>query len=147
MAQTREQQRADHPLGAYAFRVTVDAQALSFARVSGLQREHHALTYQHGLSFLEGQTLARYHYAKFIDVTLERGTTAGASFLHAWLEERRARAMEISMVDAAGAPVLAWRIARAVPIKLTAPTLDASSHEVAIETLALKAAGITLVHL
>lgn len=147
MAQTPEQQRTSHPLGAYAFRVVVDAQTLSFAKVSGLHREHHTLVYQHGLSFLEGQGIARYHFDKFIDVTLERGTVVGGRFLRDWLEEKKLRAMEISLVDGAGKPVIAWRVARAVPVKLTAPTFDASSNEVAVEVLELKAAGITIVHL
>lgn len=146
MTLTREQQRPSYPLAAYNFRVTVDGTALSFAKVSGLQRVHHTLVYQHGLSFLEGQMLARYHYAKYIDVTLERGSTIGGKFIYEWLEDRKPRGMEVQLCDAAGAAVLIWRVARAVAVQVTAPTFDASTQEVAIESLQVKAAGITIVH-
>lgn len=147
MAQTRQEQRAKYPLAAYNFRVTVDAQEMSFARVSGLQREHQTLTYRHGLSFLEGEQIVKYRLDKFVSVTLERGTVLGARFLRAWLEEARPRVMEISLCDERGVPVIAWRIARALPVKLSAPAFDAKSSEVAIETLEIKAAGISIVHL
>lgn len=147
MAQTRREQRANHPLAAYNFVVTVDAQAMSFAKVSGLHREHQTLTYRHGLSFLEGEELAKYRIDKYVSVTLERGTTPGVRFLQQWLEERSKRTMEIDLCDEKGAPIVAWRIAKAFAVKLSAPTFDARTNEVAIETLEVKAAGITLVHL
>lgn len=147
MAQARQEQRAGYPLAAYNFRVTVDAQEMSFAKVSGLQREHQTLTYRDGLSFLDGEQIAKYRLDKFVSVTLERGTMIGFRFLHDWLEDRASRAMEISLCDERGAPVLAWRIARAIPVKLTAPTFDARNNEVAIEILEVKAAGISIVHL
>lgn len=135
------------PLAAYNFRVTVDAQAMSFAKVSGLHREHQTLTYRHGLSFREGEEIAKYRIDKYVPVTLERGSAAGAKFLYQWLEEQGRRAMEISLCDERGTPVLAWRIARAIAVKLTAPTFDAKANEIAIETLEIKAAGISVVHL
>jgi phage tail-like protein len=147
VAHSWQQQRADYPLAAYNFRVTIDAQTLSFARVSGLQRQHQTLTYRHGLSFLDGEQIAKYYLDKYVSVTLERGTTLGVRFLHEWLEERGKRAMEISLCDERGTPVLAWRIAKAVPVKLSAPTFDARTNEVAIESLEVKAAGISIVHL
>lgn len=147
MAHGKQEQRASYPLAAYNFRVTVDTQALSFARVSGLQRQHQTATYVHGLSFLEGEQIAKYYLEKYVPVTLERGTTAHARALVEWLEERRPRSMEISLCDEAGVPVVSWRIARAIAVKLSAPTFDARTNEVAIETLEVKAAGISIVHL
>jgi phage tail-like protein len=147
VAQTKAEQRAGYPLAAYNFRVTVDAQALSFAKVSGLHREHQTLTYRHGLSFLEGEYITKYRIDKYVSVTLERGTTLSMRFLQTWLEEQQKRQVEISLCDEAGTPVLAWRIARAIAVKLTAPTFDARTSEAAIDTLELKAAGISLVYL
>lgn len=147
MAQSKQEQRAAYPLAAYNFRVTVDTQALSFAKVSGLQRQHQTLVYQQGLSFLEGEQITKFYLDKYVSVTLERGTTLGARFLYKWLEERSQRAMDISLCDESGQPVLAWRIAKAIAVKLTAPSFDARSNEVAIETLEVKAAGISIVHI
>lgn len=147
MAQGKPEQRATYPLAAYNFRVTVDTLAMSFARVSGLQRQHQTVTYQHGLSFLEGEQIAKYYLEKYASITLERGTVAQARFLHDWLEEGGPRAMEIGLCDERGVPVLAWRVARAFAVKLSAPNFDARTNEVAIETLEVKAAGISIVHL
>ena len=52
---------------------------------------------------------------------------------------------DLSLLDEAGVPALAWRLAKAVPTKLEAPTFDAAANDVAIESLELKARGISLV--
>jgi len=51
--------------------------------------------------------------------------------------------MEVSLIDATGASVAIWRIAKAVPIKFSGPSLNAAGSEVAIETLEVMAIGIT----
>jgi phage tail-like protein len=146
VAQTKGEQRSTFPLAAYNFRVTVDGVAMRFSRVSGLQREHQTLTYRHGFSFLEGEQIAKYFIDKYVSVTLEQGTVIGSRFLHDWLEKKTKVAMEISLCDETGTPVIAWRIAKALPVKLTAPSFDAKSNEVAIDSLEIKAAGISIVH-
>jgi phage tail-like protein len=40
--------------------------------------------------------------------------------------------------------VISWKVVNAFPTKLTAPTFDAKSNDVAIETLELKADLITM---
>ncbi len=141
-----EQQRA-YPLPAYNFRVTVGGEAMSFRQVSGIEVEHDALTYRHGLSFIEGEEIVTFDFDAFRTVTLERGSAPGAEprALYDWLRRRDLRRLEISLCDEGGVPVLSWRIARAVPVKVSAPTFDAESNEVAIEKVELKARGITLV--
>jgi phage tail-like protein len=140
-------QRTSYPLAAYNFRVTVEGTAMRFAKVSGLQREYQTLTYRHGLSFLEGEQIAKYYVDKYVAVTLEQGTMIGSKSLHEWLESKDKKSMEIQLCDPAGTPVIAWRIAKALPVKLSASTFDAKSNEVAIDTLEIKAAGISIVHL
>lgn len=147
MAHTQAQQRSSYPLAAYNFRVNVDGATMRFAKVSGLQREYKTLTYRHGLSFIEGEQIARYFVDTYVPVTLVQGTVIGAKSLHEWLERPKPVALEVDLCDAEGTPVLAWRIAKALPVKLSAPTFDANTNEVAIDTLELRAAGITIVHL
>lgn len=147
MALGKREQRASYPLAAYNFRVTVDGTAMRFAKVSGLQREHQTATYRHGLSFLEGEQIAKYYIDKYVSVTLEQGTVIGSTFLHEWLERKTQSSMEVSLCDEQGTPVIAWRIAKALPVKLSAPSFDARTNEVAIESLEIKAAGISIVHL
>lgn len=147
MAQTKQAQRASYPLAAYNFRVSVDATVMNFAKVSGLQREYKTLTYSHGLSYLEGQQITKYRLDKWSSMTLERGVVLGVTYLHDWLEDKSPRAVEVSLCDEQGIPVLAWRVAKALAVKLTAPTFDARTNEVAIESLELKVAGITIADL
>ncbi len=147
MAHSQAQQRSSYPLAAYNFRVNVDGATMRFAKVSGLAREHQTVTYRHGLSFIEGEQIAKYFVDTYVPVTLVQGTVIGAKSLHEWLERPKPVALEVDLCDAEGTPVLAWRIAKALPVKLSAPTFDANTNEVAIDTLELRAAGITIVHL
>lgn len=147
MAQPRWQQRTSHPLAAYNFKVSIDGVAMRFAKVSGLSREHRTVTYRDGLSFVEGERIAKFHVDTFVPVTLEQGTVPGHSFLHEWLERSQPSTMEVSLCDEAGIPVVAWRIVRAVPVKLTAPTFDAAANQLSIDTLEIRAAGISIKHL
>lgn len=146
MAESVDVQRASYPLPAYAFRVEIEGQAMRFAKVSGLQREHQTQTYRHGLSFMEGEQIAKYFVDKYVSVTLEQGSMIGSTFLLDWLETRKPVVMQVSLCDEQGVPVIEWRIAKALPVKLGAPSFDAKSNEVAIDTLELKAAGITVRH-
>lgn len=147
MAQTVRVQRSSYPLAAYNFRVSVDGNAMRFAKVSGLAREYQTITYRHGLSFIEGEQIVKYYVDKYSSVTFEQGTIVGARFLHEWLERKDQCPVEISLCDSTGTPVLTWRIAKALPVKLSAPSFDAKTNEVAIDTLEIKAAGISVVHL
>jgi phage tail-like protein len=147
MAQAKPVQRASYPLPAYNFRVTVDGAAMRFGKVSGLQREHQTLTYRHGLSFAEGERITKYFLDKYVPVTLEQGTVIGSRALHQWLKRKQPSTMEVSLCDEQGIPAVVWSIAKAVPVKLTAPTFDAGTNEVSIESLEVKAAGISVRHI
>jgi len=127
------------------FRVVVGVMTMAFKDVSGLLRQHETVTYRHGNSFCEGERIVKYHYDKHVPITLKRGVVAQeAAFLYAWLEAKIEVPMTVSLCNARGLPVVNWRIARAIPVKLTAPTFDAASNDVAIDTLELMAAGITV---
>jgi phage tail-like protein len=147
MVITVEQQATTYPLPAYNFRVSRAGQTMRFAKVSGLQREHKVLTYRDGLSFLDGELIARYHLDQYVSVTLEQGVVQGENSLHDWLEAKDLQAMEVQLCNAKGVPVLAWRMARTIPIKITAPNFDAKSNEVAIDVMEIKATGISIVPL
>jgi len=147
MAQTPQQQRTSYPLAAYNFQVSVDGVAMRFSKVSGLAREHDTVTYRDGLSFLEGERISKFQLNVFVPVTLERGTIVGDRFLSTWLESSVPSPMEVSLCDENGVPVIAWSIAKAVPVKLSAPTFDASTSQLSIDTLEIRASGISMKHL
>ena len=147
MATSLARQAASYPLAAYNFRVTVAGASLRFARVSGLQREHQTLTYRDGLSFLDGERIVKYYVDRYVPVTLEQGTVGADHALHDWLETRDPVAMDVQLCDASGTPVMAWRIQRALPVKLSVSTLDAESNGLVIDTLEIRAAGVSIVDL
>ena len=147
MSQSPQEQRTLHPLPAYNFRVSIDGENMRFAKVSGLAREHRTATYRDGLSFLEGERITKFYVATFAPVTLEQGTVVGHGFLVEWLARKQPSSMDISLCDEKGIPVLAWRIARALPVKMSAPTFDAATNQFSIDTLEVQAAGISIQHL
>ena len=146
MAEATKAQRERYPLPAYNFRVTVDGSAMRFVRVSGLAREHKTITYRHGLSFWEGERISKVFIDEYVPLTLEQGTVIGSTRLHEWVDTKQPSSMQVSLCDEQGTPVVVWRIAKALPVKLTAPTFDAQTNEVSIDRLEVQAAGISVEH-
>jgi len=134
------------PLLSCSFRATVAGETVAFSEVSGLAVEREQATYRHGLSEWEGESIRTFRPVAHQRVSLKRGAFAGDGRFFAWLIDADAapRPMEVAMVDAAGHAALVWRIRRAVPVKLTGPTLAADAAEVAVETLEVMASGITV---
>jgi len=144
MAHSKEHQDATYPLMAYNFRVTIDGTSMSFSEVSGLNREHKTLTYRHGFSQWEGEDIVKFRYDTWVSITMKRGMVKGVTALSDWLEKKDRSTIEIALCDASGTPVLGWHIAKAIPVKLDAPAFDARSGDVAIDSLEIKASGITI---
>lgn len=149
MAQTTTEQRTRYPLSVYNFRVKVHEVAMSFTEVSGLNITHDHVVYRHGLTFLEGEQIETFRFDAFQPITCKRGVILGAQplFMHDWMRKGRLLAMEVSLCDDRGAPVLAWKIAAAVPTKIEAPAFNAGANEVAIESVELQARGISVVRI
>lgn len=134
------------PLPVYSFHVSVGGQSAGFSEVTGLGIERDTVTYSHGLSHWEGDTFITYPSKKHRQVSLKRGVVPGEGQFFDWLSgaDAEARPMDVSLVDASGAPKVIWRIKEAIPTKLTGPTLTASSNEIAIDTLELMVAGVSV---
>jgi phage tail-like protein len=146
MAESAAHQRTTYPLASYNFRVTVGEAAMSFTEVSGLAREFQTLTYRHGLSAWEGESIVKFYVEKYVPITLKKGVMAGTASVVAWLESFDQKPVSVSLCDETGAAVVTWHIKKALVVKLEMPALVASSNEAAIETLTLMAAVITLEH-
>lgn len=144
MAQTRASQQTRHPLAAFHFRVTVGSTPMSFTEVAGLTWQAETVTYRHGLSFWEGESITRFVRARYVPVTLKRGVVQGQNDLYKWSRSGEPRPVHISLCDERGNPVLTWHLARALLVKIEAPSLQAGSNDAAIESLELMAAGITI---
>lgn len=148
MSETRDFQKEYYPLPIYNFRVTVSGTTVSFSEVSGITLEYEIVMYKHGLSFWEGEGFRKYYYKKYVPVTLKRGVVRGTNIFSEWIQEKEnsSRPMDISLCDETGTPLVSWKIGVAVPVKLQAPTFDANSNDVAIESLEIMAAKISVVH-
>jgi|SRR5437667_3116427 len=146
MADSGANQRTKYPLAAYNFRVTVGEVAMSFTEVSGLVREYQTLTYKHGLSFWEGESIIKFRYDKYVQVTFKKGVIAGATQLYQWLDTIDKRNLSVSLCDEKGNAVVTWQIQKATIVKLETPALQASGNEAAIETLTLMASGVSVEH-
>ncbi len=133
-----------YPMMAYNFRVSIGSESVAFAEVSGLKREFETVTYRHGFSFREGEDITKYHIAKYEEITLRRGLFRNTSALYSWLEEEDERSITIELCDEEGMSVIEWRIAGAVLTKVEAPSFDANSSDVAVESLSLMARHITI---
>jgi phage tail-like protein len=147
MADSKSTQKTNYPLPVYNFRVTIDGESLAFSEVSGLEAEYELISYRHGLSFLEGAVLETIPLTTPVSVTLKRGTSLGAKplFLQEWMTGKKPKAVDVSLCDETGTPLISWRIAKAFAVKLSAPEFKAESNSVAIEALEVKATGISLV--
>jgi phage tail-like protein len=148
MAESPATQKSNYPLPAYNYRVTVDGLSASFSEVTGVVVEYGTVTYRHGLSEWEGETITRFKSLKHVPVSLKKGTVSGRNFFGGWLAETppSGRAVAISLCDETGNPLVVWRIAEAIPTKLTAPSFDVNANQVSIETLELMVSGVSVEH-
>jgi phage tail-like protein len=87
-------------------------------------------------------------------VTMRRGTVAGMTALLDWVTAGSVRRVSIGMFETTiGGTVprsreaVRWVVERAVPVRLEAPSFDATTNDVAIETLEISATDIRVEHL
>jgi phage tail-like protein len=145
-------QRED-PYGAFNFLIEVpdvadDGRSVqgSFSEVSGLGMEIAVVEYRNGSEDITPRKLPG--LAKYPNVTLKRGITGDLSFWR-WIlataqGEIQRRDASIVLLDEKRQPVLRWRLHRAWPCKWTGPGLNASTNEVAMETLELAHEGLRI---
>ena len=141
-----QQQEQEYPLVAYNYRVNVGSMTMRFSRVEGLTWERSAIIYRDGLSFVEGEIMNTYRLDRYIPVTLQQGVVAQDKSLLDWLLIGDARVLQILLCHPDGKAILSWKANRAIPIKLTPSSLDASSNDVVIDTLELQASGWSVSH-
>lgn len=136
----------DYPLAAYNYRVTVDnSETMSFSEVSGLEIDHEHVLYRHGFSWVMGDNLIRAQ-RKPINVTLKRGVSKQRKYLYDWMKSADKKHVKIELCDESGSVIVSWDVTRALPLKLDAPSFNASSNDVAIESLNLIAHDLRLTY-
>lgn len=85
------------------------------------------------------------------NITLNKGVVRGISIaaLYRWISDIQTNQVTkkdifVRLCDETGAAVISWKVINAFPTKLDAPTFDATSDDVAIETMELMGDGITI---
>lgn len=125
-----------------------DFATISCSQVSGLSMETETVTYKHGFSFLTG-----FHVIpgqrKEVNLTIKKGVTSHSRYMSDWmrlvypiiapkpLSLSRKRDILIDLLDEKGEAVVRWVVVKAMPVKLLAPSFDATTNEVAFEELQL----------
>jgi phage tail-like protein len=153
MAVSPDTIRTDYPLPVYNYRVEIGGASIAFSEVSGLNIGYEITTYKESpVSATPGpRTMHMPAQVTPPTITLKKGLVREKSLqsLYAWIQTVATNQIDkrdifVRLCDEQGAPVISWKILNAFPTKLTAPTFDAKSNDVAIETMELKADAITM---
>ena len=138
-----------YPVPTYRFTLDIDGDGkteATFSAVSGLELSVGAIEHKDG----SGNWLQVPGQQPAINVTLKRGALAKNGPLYAWLMSISTTTVEkrnctISMTDQSGESTLVtWNIDDAFPVKLTAPSFDTDTNEIAIEEVSLVGSRITV---
>ncbi|NEQ10445.1 MAG: phage tail protein [Moorea sp. SIO4E2] len=147
MATTPEEIKNSYPIPVFHYRVTIEGDdAHAFSEVSGLSIEYETISYRDGMSYKNGVK----HMPGLstpVNLTLQKGIVRKDSYLLEWISSVRLNTVEkrdvrIDLLDESSEAVVSWTVIDAFPKKLDAPSFNATSNEVAIESLELMASDL-----
>ena len=132
----------------FHFQVEWGGTNLGFTEVSGLSIEIEAIEYREGNS-ANYSVMKMPGMPKFSNIVLKRGIVAGDNEFYEWLNTIQLNQVErrditISLLNEAHEPSMVWKVNNAFPVKIEAPSLKATGHEVAIETLEIAHEGVSV---
>jgi phage tail-like protein len=152
MALTKEEIKTAYPLPVYNYRVEIGSDTVAFSEVSGLSISYETTTYKESPTESGAPGPRVMHMpsqAPAAKVTLKKGLVKGASIptFFSWINtiqinQVNKKDVYVRLCDEKGDVVISWRVINAFPTKLDAPTFDANSNDVAIETMELMGDGI-----
>lgn len=154
MAFTKDQIRTAYPLPVYNFRVDIDNTSISFSEVSGLELSFETITYKESFA-ASGKSgpnvMLMPGMIQPVNISLKKGFVKGASMqvFYNWINSIELNRVDkkdivVHLLDETGATIVSWKCINAFPTKLSAPAFNASSNEVAIESLDLTASRLTM---
>ncbi|MCP4993482.1 MAG: phage tail protein [Gammaproteobacteria bacterium] len=154
MAVSKEDIKTAYPLPVYNFKVEIGSDAVAFSEVSGLTASYETSTYKESPveSGVAGPRVMHMPaQAPAATITLKKGVVRGASIaaLYGWINTIQLNQVEkrdifIRLCNENGDPVISWKVINAFPTKLEAPTFDANSNDVAVESMELMADGLSM---
>lgn len=154
MAVTKDEIKTAYPLPVYNYKVEIGSDAVAFSEVSGLGISYETHTYKESPteSGTPGPRVMQMPAQRSAPtITLKKGIVLGASVpaLYEWISGIATNQVEkkdiyIRLCDEEGAVVLSWTVTNAFPTKLDAPSFDANSNDVAIESMELTADHVSI---
>ena len=154
MAVTKDEIKTMYPMPVYNYRVEIGDQTIGFSEVSGLNITYETTTYKESPSESGAPGPRVMHMPAQgtpASVTLKKGVVVGKSVptLFAWINDIRINQVEkrdifVRLCDENGDAVVSWKVINAFPTKLEAPTFDANSNDVAIESMELMGDGLVI---
>ena len=154
MALSKDEIKTTYPLPVYNYRVEIGGNAVAFSEVSGLSIGYETTTYKESPveSGAPGPRVMHMPAQRQpANVTLKKGVVPSASIptLFGWINDIQTNQINkqdiyVRLCDEEGTAVLSWKVLNAFPTKLDAPTFDANSNDVAIESMELMGDGIII---
>lgn len=137
---------AVYPFTKFRYEVTIGSDKIGFSEVSGYEASIEAVDYREG----DANTLNPLKVAgkrSYGNITLKWGVTDSKT-LYDWMAkgmtgEVERKTVAISLKNDAGEAKATWQIVNAFPVKYSGPEFNATSSEVAIETLELAHEGLS----
>lgn len=139
---------AVYPHGKFRFRLEIDGlDAGGFSEVSGFDASIDVIEYREGDMVQTPMKMAG--LKKYGNISLKKGLTS-SMVLYEWITAGVEAAVErktitVTVLDEAGDAAASWQVINAWPMKYTAPDFNATSSEVAIESLEIAHEGMTRV--
>ncbi len=150
MPTTKDDIKSTYPLPVFHYNVEIDGvEAIAFSEVSGLNIERQTITYKNGLSCKEG-AMHMPGQASPVKLTMKKGVAKSDSRLYEWINDINITTVDkknitVSLMDESGdSPVVSWKVIDAFPTKLEAPSFNATTNEVAVESMELMANDLKL---
>ena len=154
MAVSAAEIKASYPLPIYNFRVEIGPDAVAFSEVSGLSLQYEVAVFKESPTSggaAGPRTVYMPSQLQPVNITLKKGLTRAASVpaLYGWISSTVLNQVEkkdiiVRLCDEQGKPVVSWKVLNAFPTKLDAPSFDAKSNDVAIESMELRADKIVI---
>lgn len=139
---------AGYPHGRFRYKVEIDGlDAGGFSEVTGFDASIDVMEYREGDMVQTPMKIPG--LKKYGNITLKQGL-ADSMVLYDWIIAGVNGAVDrktitITLLDEEEAPAASWQVINAWPTKYTAPDFNATSSEVAIETLEIAHEGMTRV--
>jgi len=135
-----------YPHGSFRYKLEIDGlEAGGFSEVSGFDATVEVKEYREGDM---PQTPSKVPgLKKYGNITLKKGL-ADSKVLYDWITEGvngevNRKTITITLLDQVEEAVASWQVINAWPTKYTAPSFNATSSEVSIETLEIAHEGMT----